>query len=59
LAGRSNDEGAVTVGWLLRELLGEPSPHPRVETFAEVGVKMWPPVPARRRETPSETADAK
>jgi hypothetical protein len=39
---------AVTVGWALRELMGEPTPHPTVEAFAEVGVKMWPPVPAKR-----------
>jgi hypothetical protein len=39
---------AVTVGWLLRELLGEPTPAPTVEAFSEVGVKMWPPVPAKR-----------
>jgi hypothetical protein len=47
---------AVTVGWLLRELLGEPSPHPTVEAFAEVGVKMWPPVPAKRSTAPSATS---
>jgi glycosyltransferase involved in cell wall biosynthesis len=38
----------ITLGWLLRELLGEPGPHPTVEAFAEVGVKMWPPVPTKR-----------
>jgi glycosyltransferase involved in cell wall biosynthesis len=41
---------AVTVGWALRELLGDPAPHPTVEAFAEVGVKMWPPVPLKRSE---------
>jgi Glycosyl transferase family 2 len=39
---------AVTVGWLLRQLLGDPTPNPTVEAFSEVGVKMWPPVPAKR-----------
>jgi GT2 family glycosyltransferase len=39
---------AVVFGWLLRELLGEPKPHPVVEAFAEIGVRTWPPVPARR-----------
>jgi hypothetical protein len=39
---------AVVLGWFLRELVGEPNPHPTVEAFAEVGVKMWPPVPVKR-----------
>ena len=39
---------AVVLGWLLRELVGEPTPDPTVEAFAEVGVKMWPPVPVKR-----------
>ena len=38
---------AVVVGWLLRELVGEPKPHPRIEAFAEIGVRTWPPVPRR------------
>jgi GT2 family glycosyltransferase len=38
----------VAYGWLLRELIGEPKPHPTVEAFAEVGVRMWPPVPRKR-----------
>ena len=42
---------AVTVGWALRGLLGDPAPHPTVEAFSEVGVKMWPPVPSKRSET--------
>ena len=50
---------AVTVGWLLREMLGEPGPDPTVEAFAEVGLKMWPPVPAKRKVTPSGTREAK
>ena len=39
---------AIALGWLLRELLGEPTPTPTVEAYAEVGVRMWPPVPANR-----------
>ena len=39
---------ALAVGWTLRELLGEPRPAPRIEAFAEVGLRTWPPVPARR-----------
>jgi glycosyltransferase involved in cell wall biosynthesis len=38
----------IAYGWLLREMLGEPTPHPTVEAFAEVGVRMWPPVPMKR-----------
>jgi hypothetical protein len=37
----------VVFGWLLRQLLGEPTPHPAVEAFAEIGVRTWPPVPRR------------
>jgi glycosyltransferase involved in cell wall biosynthesis len=39
---------AVVYGWLLREVIGEPTPHPTVEAFAEIGVRMWPPVPSKR-----------
>ena len=46
---------SVTVGWVLREVLGEPGPDPAVEAYAEVGVKMWPPVPAKRPLTASGT----
>jgi glycosyltransferase involved in cell wall biosynthesis len=46
---------AVTLGWLMRELLGEPTPPPTVEAFAEVGVTMWPPVPARREHAGGRT----
>lgn len=49
---------SVTVGWVLRELLGEPGPDPTVEAFAEVGLKMWPPVPARRQATAPGPRDA-
>jgi GT2 family glycosyltransferase len=38
---------AVVLGWLARQLLGEPKPHPTVEALAEIGVQTWPPVPAR------------
>jgi glycosyltransferase involved in cell wall biosynthesis len=47
----------VTVGWALRELLGEPAPAPTVEAYAEVGVQMWPPVPVRRSDS-SESGKA-
>jgi GT2 family glycosyltransferase len=52
---------AVTFGWLLREFVGEPRPHPTVEAFAEIGVRTWPPVPAQRTavapQTPATTLE--
>ncbi|MDQ4079887.1 MAG: glycosyltransferase family 2 protein, partial [Gemmatimonadota bacterium] len=48
---------AVTIGWLLRELLGEPAPHPMVEAFAELGLKTWPPVPAKRDRPATSQSD--
>lgn len=38
---------ALASGWLLREVLGDPAPSPRIEAFAEVGVRSWPPVHAK------------
>ena len=40
----------LVYGRLLREVMGEPTPHPRVEAYAEVGVRMWPPVPRKPRD---------
>ncbi len=34
-------------GWLLHHLVGEPAPEAAVQAWAEVGVRRWPPVPAR------------
>jgi hypothetical protein len=39
------------VGLLAHQVLGAPRPHPTVDAFAEVGIKRWPPVPARNRST--------
>jgi glycosyltransferase involved in cell wall biosynthesis len=39
---------AIATGWALRALLGEPTPNPTVEAYAELGAKMWPPVPSNR-----------
>lgn len=39
---------AVVSGWLMRQLLGEPKPHPTIEAFAEIGVRTWPPIPSPR-----------
>jgi hypothetical protein len=36
------------LGWMTRELVGEPSPDPSLQAFAECGVRTWPPVPTRR-----------
>ncbi|HEY7233948.1 MAG TPA: glycosyltransferase [Gemmatimonadaceae bacterium] len=35
-------------GRLLYHTVGEPQPDPLVQAWAEVGVRMWPPVPAQR-----------
>lgn len=35
-------------GWALRHLIGDARPEPTTEAMAEVGVKVWPPVPTRR-----------
>ncbi|HEX3160760.1 MAG TPA: glycosyltransferase family A protein [Gemmatimonadaceae bacterium] len=40
---------AGVMGWMARVLLGDPRPHPAAEAFAEVGVRTWPPVPAKPR----------
>lgn len=49
---------AVTLGWVLREFVGEPAPPVTVEAFSEVGVKMWPPVPTRRAQDTRKTITA-
>ena len=38
---------ALLSGWLLRHVVGEPTPDPTVQAFAEVGVKTWPPIPMK------------
>lgn len=48
LAAEVTSAVAVTFGWLLRHLLGDPSPDPTTQAFAEVGVQTWPPIPKRR-----------
>lgn len=44
--------------WARRHTLGEPRPDPTIEAMAEVGVGIWPPVPARRRVFPSSAGIA-
>jgi hypothetical protein len=39
---------ALVYGWALRHTIGEPRPDPTTEALAEVGAKVWPPLPARR-----------
>ena len=46
---------AVGYGLLLREVIGPPPPAPTVEAYAEVGLKMWPPVPSRRADAPADS----
>ena len=38
---------ALLSGWLLRHVIGEPTPDPAIQAFAEVGVKTWPPIPMK------------
>src|SRR5205085_11508884 len=45
-------------GWVARETVGEPRPGPSAEAFAEMGVKRWPPVPARRALPPRRAENA-
>lgn len=37
----------LLTGWALQHLVGEPKPDPTTQAYAEIGVKMWPPVPRR------------
>jgi hypothetical protein len=39
-AGRCN-------GWMLRNVVGDPTPDATTQAFAEVGVQIWPPVPRK------------
>lgn len=39
------------LGMFLHQLVGAPRQDPTIEAYAEIGVKRWPPVPARNRST--------
>jgi hypothetical protein len=43
-----NNGVAVVYGWALHHLFGEPTPDATTQAYAEVGVDMWPPVPAKK-----------
>lgn len=43
-----NNGFAVLYGWTLHHLFGEPMPDATTQAYAEVGVDMWPPVPAKK-----------
>ena len=45
-----NNGFAVLFGWALHHLFGEPMPDATTQAYAEVGVEMWPPVPAKKPE---------
>jgi len=34
-------------GWVLHHVVGEPAPEATVQAWSEVGLRRWPPVPAR------------
>lgn len=42
---------AVFSGWLAHTVLGEPDPPAEMQALAQVGVKTWPPPPARPRDS--------
>jgi GT2 family glycosyltransferase len=46
---------ALMTGFVLRHLIGDPAPDPTTQAFAEVGVKMWPPVPRKRQSLKQES----
>lgn len=46
---------SAVLGWVIHEVIGEPTPEPAVSAFAEVGVRMWPPVPTDRKAQPRAT----
>ena len=46
-----NNGLALVYGWALHHVFGEPMPDPTTQAYAEVGVEMWPPVPAKKPET--------
>lgn len=48
----------LALGWLMGHLVGDAKPGPAVQAFAEVGIKTWPPVPARRTDGAGEQAAA-
>jgi hypothetical protein len=46
---------ALMTGFMLRHLIGDPAPDPTTQAFAEVGVRMWPPVPRKRHSSKQES----
>ena len=38
----------LTVGWIVRGALGDPTPGAVAEAYAEMGHKRWPPAPVKR-----------
>lgn len=47
MAAQAAAVAALTVGWLLRDAIGDRIPDATMQAYAEVGVDMWPPVPRR------------
>jgi glycosyltransferase involved in cell wall biosynthesis len=42
---------SIGIGRFLQFVIGPPIPDPTIEAFAEVGVKSWPPVPRRNKQS--------
>jgi len=38
----------LTFGWIVRIAVGDPTPGPVAEAYAEMGHKRWPPAPVKR-----------
>jgi GT2 family glycosyltransferase len=38
----------AALGWITQQIVGEPRPGATAEAFSEMGVKSWPPAPAKR-----------
>jgi hypothetical protein len=39
---------ALSIGWMLRTMVGDRSPDAATQAYSEVGLETWPPVPRRR-----------
>jgi GT2 family glycosyltransferase len=47
----------VSLGWIARQAVGEPTPGAVAEAFAEMAAKRWPPVPVKRVGRPTMVSD--
>jgi GT2 family glycosyltransferase len=38
---------ALCTGWILRDMFGDVSPSAAIQSYAEVGLEIWPPIPRK------------